>query len=232
MAIDVGDVPVRRPAGLRRADLPPGGRDQGPRPRGRAGRRPAAADLHRRQAAAAGAPEPALQRLQVHRGRARSTCGSSWPTAGWSADHPVLSRADARRGVLGQRHRHRHPADKLKIIFEPFQQADTGTEPQVRRHGPGAVDQPGDRPPARRRDPGRRARPARGAPSRSTCRWPTQPAAPRPSRRRGASRRRPRRRLAERRAGPPGETGRRAGSPQAGRRRRPRRPSSPATGSS
>ena len=31
MAIEVGDVPFARPAGVRRADLPPGGRDQGPR---------------------------------------------------------------------------------------------------------------------------------------------------------------------------------------------------------
>ena len=50
---------------------------------------------HRLQAAAAGAQEPAVERLQVHRSRA--ACGSTCPPAlgGWSAEHPVLSQAPA-----------------------------------------------------------------------------------------------------------------------------------------
>ena len=43
------------------------------------------------------------------------------------------------------------PEDKLSLIFEAFQQADGTTVAQVRRHRPGPVDQPRDRPPARRR---------------------------------------------------------------------------------
>ena len=52
-------------------------------------------------------------------------------------------------------------------------------QPQVRRHGPRAVDQPRDRAAARRRDPRRERRRARAAPSPSTCRATTRP--PRPS---------------------------------------------------
>ena len=60
--------------------------------------------------------------------------------------------------------------DKLRLIFEAFQQADGTTVAQVRRHRPRPVDLARDRAPARRRDQGGVDRRARARRSRSTCR--------------------------------------------------------------
>ena len=79
--------------------------------------------------------------------------------------------------VRGRRHRRRHRARQARVDLRGLPAGRRHDVAQVRRHGPGPVDQPRDLAPARRRDPRRRRASATGRPSRSSCRWPTAPAA-------------------------------------------------------
>ena len=154
---------------------------------------PAAIDTDA-QAAPAGAAEPALQRLQVHRERQGRRCGSSRAT-GWSST-TTRSTAPSRDRLLGHRHRHRHPGRQAADHLRGVPAGRRHHQPQVRRHRPRPVDQPRDRRACSAARSASTARRAGAAPSRSTCpqayvrrrpRRPTRRAADRPPRRRRSS---------------------------------------------
>ena len=106
------------------------------------------------QAAAAGAQEPALQRLQVHRaGQGRPARSSVGDRRAGAASIETLNRAerviafavtDTGIGIAAGQ-----AADHLRGVPAGRRH----DQPQVRRHRPRPVDQPRDRAAARRRDP-------------------------------------------------------------------------------
>ena len=91
-------------------------------------------------------------------------------TGGWTPEHPTLSQvppvvefsvSDTGIGI---------PPEKQKHHLRGLPAGRCGHGAQVRRHRPGAGDQPRTGAPAGRRDPPEQRRRAAAAPSRSTCR--------------------------------------------------------------
>ncbi len=104
-------------------------------------------DRDGRAAAPAGAQEPALERVQVHRARPVRV----------RPLRPVRRPRDAtaRRGLRRDRHRHRDPARQAAPDLRGVPAGRGLDQPPLRRHRAGTLDQPRDRAPAGRRDPGR-----------------------------------------------------------------------------
>ena len=124
---------------------------------------------HRLQAPAAGAQEPALQRLQIHRAGRRAADDVGASRAAGARDHPV-SQAPVGDRLRGLGHRHRHPAGETTASSSrpssrptPAPAASTAAPAWA---SPSAASSPTC---SAARSSSQHVR-ARAAPSRSTCR--------------------------------------------------------------
>ena len=108
---------------------------------------------HRREAPAAGAQEPAVERVQVHRAGRRAPARHGGAERLDRRTTRSSSQAAERGRVRGHRHRHRHPAREAAHHLRGVPAGRRRHQPQVRRHRPRPRDQPRAREPARRRDP-------------------------------------------------------------------------------
>ena len=127
---------------------------------------------HRLQAPAAGAEEPAVQRLQVHRARRRAAAASPGaPAAG--ARTIRCSRRRPRWSPSRFRHRHRHPAGEAEDHLRGLPAGRCQHQPQVRRHRSRAWRSAASLPICWAARSSCAARRASAAPSRSICRSST-----------------------------------------------------------
>jgi hypothetical protein len=137
IAIENVRVSAVRSARVRRGGPRPRGypgRREGPRPRLRARRRSSRRHRRRRDAAAPGPPEPAVERGEVHGAGRGCALGERAPYRGRGSP----SRAD----LLGSGHRHRHPGGPARPPVPVVQPGRRVDHTPLRRHRSGSGDQP------------------------------------------------------------------------------------------
>ena len=154
MDLHVAEVSVADELGALERCVRAGRRGEGARVRARLRGERAPDDRHRPAAAPAGAEEPALERVQVHRdGRRRPAGRAGAPGAPVRRRHARERRARGR--LLGRGHGRRDRRRQAAPDLRGVPAGGRHDEPPLRRHRARPLDQPRDRPPARRRDPRR-----------------------------------------------------------------------------
>ena len=146
-----GDL-LLQPARHGGAAVPPRGRQPAIVVRGSSRCQSRPQHRHRLQAAAAGAQEPAVQRVQVHRaGRRAAQCVRR--DRRLEPGSPAAQPGAVGGGVRGVRHRHRHSAGKAEDHLRGVPAGRRVHQPQIRRHRPRPRHQPRAVVAARRRNP-------------------------------------------------------------------------------